>query len=163
MSLQLLDGVSAAFNFQTDINTADLATANLGSGAAQPAATSTNFDSWKCIASYMSIDISQELLDRTTFCTQGWKGRFAALKDLQGRLDGFAAKGAGGGNIANPSYMFGTSKGIPTLATLDSGCTISFNAMAARDHSGLRAQANSERSMEFMQDSTYFAPVFVWA
>ena len=163
MSLALIDGISAAFNFNTSVFTTDLNTANATNGSYPSNSSGGNFSNgsnWTCTAAYASFDFTQELLDRTTFCTGGWKGRFAALKDMIGRLDMFASKGS---PISNPSYMFGTALGVPMLATIDSGCTITALIKQSRRHIGLRAAANSEDSMEFAQDGTYLAPVIVWA
>jgi hypothetical protein len=158
MALQLLDGTSAVFDFQTDVNSTDLNAANTVGGA-MPAATSANFDSWKCAAGYLSLDITREMLERTTFCTGGWRGRVPALKDLQGRLEGFSSKGA---KISDPLYLFATTKGVPTIVTIDTGCTISAEIMASRHHTGVRAAQNSEMGLDFVQDGTYIPPATVW-
>jgi hypothetical protein len=162
MALSLIDGISAAFNFNTSVLSADLTAANVAGGS-YPTSTGGNFSngsSWTCTAAYASFNFSQDLLDRTTFCTGGWKGRFAALKDLTGRLDMFASKGS---PISNPTYMFGTALGVPMLATIDSGCTITALIKESRRALGIRAAANSEDSMEFAQDGTYLAPSVTWA
>lgn len=162
MSLGLIDGISAAFNFNTSVFAADLTAANVAGGA-YPSNSGGNFSNgstWNCTAAYASFNFSQDLLDRTTFCTGGWKGRFSALKDLTGRLDMFASKGS---PISNPGYMFGTPLGVPMLATIDAGCSISALIKQSRRSIGLRAAANSEDSLEFAQDGTYLAPVIVWA
>jgi hypothetical protein len=158
MAQTLLDGTTAAFNFQTDVLAADLTAANV-SGGAYPATTSTALDSWKCMARYLSIDIDRALINRTTFCTAGWMGHVPALKNLVGRLAGFMSKGS---SISNPLYMFGTTFGIPMIATLDTALTISALVMASRDHLGMTAMENSEREMTFESDGTYLAPAVSW-
>jgi hypothetical protein len=159
-TVQIIDGVSAAFNFQTDTYGADVNQSNNVISPSYPSSNASNYASWSCVANYCSVDLTQELLDRTTFCTAGWKGRFAALKDLMGRVDGFMSQGS---PISNPAYMFGTTKGIPLLATFNTGCMINVNAMCSRWHGGLRAQSNSEMGMEWAQDSTYLSPSISWA
>jgi hypothetical protein len=154
----LLDGTSANFNFQTDVNAADLTAANQ-TGATIPPATSANYDSWKCAASYMSVDITQEFLIRTTFCSNRWVGRTPGLRDLNGLLDGFMSSGI---KISDPLYLFQTTLGIPWIATINTGLTISANIMASRQHSGIRAFQNSEMGVAFAQDGTYISPSTVW-
>ncbi len=162
----LIDGVSAAFNFQTDVNSTDVAQANNGSGGSvYPSNLSggMNSDSWKCICGSFDMIISQQLLPRTTFCGNGWEGMFAATKRLSGTLGLFQSKGAPGGDVSNPGYMFGTAgKGIPALATMDTGCTVTANIMCASDSSSLIAMANSSRQMAWAADGTYLSPIIVW-
>lgn len=159
MAQSLLDGTTAAFSFKTDINATDLSAANV-SGGSYPAATSTNYDEWKCMARYLSLDFDRTLLSRTTFCTSGWMGHVPGLKNIVGRLSGFASKGS---TISNPLYLLGTTFGVPMLATLDTSCTVTALIHCSRDHIGLTAQENSEREVTFESDGTYIAPTVSWA
>lgn len=156
--LQLLDGVSAAFDFATDTNATDLTNANQATPTF-PAATSANFNSWKCVANYMSVDITQEFLIRTTFCSNRWVGRTPGLRDLNGILDGFASQGV---TISDPMYMFSTTKGIPWIATVNTGCTLSGLIMAGRNHIGMRSFQNSEMAMSFATDGSFYSPSSTW-
>ena len=161
--LMLMDGVNNAsvLDFQTDVTSADVTAANMTGGTFPASAfnTSGGADSWKCTADYVSLDITQRMIERTTFCAGGWVGRFAGLKDLAGRIDGFLSQGS---KISNPFYMFSVAGAIPWMATLATGCTISALIRAARYHLGMRVQANSEMGMEFMSDGTYIQPSCAW-
>lgn len=154
----LLDGVSSLFDFQTDINSTDLTNANQASPTF-PAASSSNFNSWKCMANRLSLTISQEFLIRTTFCTGRWVGRTPGLRDINGVLDGFMSQGA---LISDPMYMFSTVKGIPWIATINTGLTIQGNIMAARDTFGIQSFQNSDSSMAFATDGTWLSPSTTW-
>lgn len=154
----LLDGVSSLFDFQTDVNSSDLAAANTAAGTI-PAASSSNMNSWKCMANYLSLDITQEFLIRTTFCSGRWVGRTPGLRDINGMLDGFLSQGA---LISDPLYLFSTAKGIPWIATINTGMTISGCIMAGRNHIGMRSFQNSEQGVSFATDSTFVTPASTW-
>jgi hypothetical protein len=134
MALSLLDGTSAAVDFT-------IATI-----------------SYKCIANYLSIDFVRDMFEYTTFCTAGgWRTRTPGMKQGIGRLDGFAAKGVT--TIVDPLALFSGSAGSAFVFTVDTGCTLTGTLVVTRDHTGMRAAANSERGIDF---ETQGAVTSVW-
>jgi hypothetical protein len=155
MPLKLLDGTSAAFSFQTDVNSADL----LAAGSGSFPAGSTNFDAWTCVANELSLELSQTFIDKTTFCSNRWVGRTVGRRDISGRLSLIESKGT---PVSNPAYLFSTTSSIPMLATLDVGCTLSAMIVGSRRTVGARAYDNYSGSLEFMTDGQVYSPAWVW-
>lgn len=133
MALSLLDGTSAAVDFT-------IATI-----------------SYKCIANYLSLDFVRDMFEYTTFCGTGWRTRTPGMKQGIGRLDGFAAKGVP--TIVDPLALFATTLGSAFVFTVDTGCTLTGTLIVNRDHTGMRAAANSERGIDF---ETQGAVTSVW-
>lgn len=128
MALSLLDGSSATLDFTT------------GSSPV----------SWKCVVSYMSIDLGRRLEDRTTFCTGGgWASGVPTMKQAAIRLDGFMSTGA---TFSDPLAMMATTAAVPFVATFFTGCTYTGNMHAVGQHSGMRAQGASEMGLSAVSD-----------
>lgn len=106
----------------------------------------TSTTSMKCAFNRISADIVREFTEKTTFCSSGWRSRQPGMKQLIGRLDGFASKGT---IYSDPLALFADNTARPFVITVDTGCTLSGNMHAARDHIGLNAAANSERGIDF--------------
>lgn len=125
MAISLLDGTVSAFNFTIAAST-----------SAQ----------WPCVSNYMSCDLVREFFEQTTFCSSGWRSRTPGLKQLIGRIDGYANKGFA---YSDPSVLFATTAGFAFVATFDTGCTFTGTLQAARFHVGLHAGAQSEMGLDF--------------
>jgi hypothetical protein len=134
--LALLDGSTAAFDFTT---------------VTYPAGTAeTPAKSWKCVASYFSIDFGRRMEDRTTFCTTGgWASGVPTLMQGAIRIDGFASKGI---KPSDPLYLFVNTHSVDFVATVDSSCTLTGSMHAVGHHTGLRAQGASEMGVSAVTD-----------
>jgi hypothetical protein len=132
MALALLDGTSAAVNIAINTN------------------------SYNCIFSYVSADISRQFNEYTTFCSTGWRSRVPGMKQITGRLDGFLSTGA---NISDPSQYFASQVASNFVLTFTINCTYTFTGWVGKPHSGIRAAANSELSLDYESND---APTFAW-
>lgn len=138
MALALLDGVEAAVDMTIETD---------GSTAV----------SYKCMANYLSADFVRDFNERTTFCTTGsWRARTPGMRQMFGRIEGFASKGWAG---ADPLVLMATNTPKDFIFTVDTGCTLTGQLHSARDHTGMRAQGNSERGIDF---ESYGAVTSVW-
>lgn len=102
--------------------------------------------SLKCAFSYMSFDFVREMFEQTTFCSSGWRSRIPGMKQLLGRLDGFATTGAA---FSDPLAYMTTTVPVAIVATLDTSCTLTFSGFVNRSHVGLRAAGASEAGLDF--------------
>lgn len=128
MALALLDGSSSTIDFTS------------GSSPV----------SWKCVVSYMSIDIGRRMEDRTTFCTGGgWASGVPTMKQAAIRLDGFLSTGL---TISDPLALFATTAAVAFVATFFTGCTFTGTMHAVGQHSGMRAQGASEMGVSAVSD-----------
>lgn len=106
----------------------------------------------RCWATYLSVDLTRAMLDRTTFCTSGWTDVFPSLRSAQGRIEGFANKGL---SISDPMAWFTDQTARSVTFSADNSCTMTGNAFCASDHTGLRAAANSERGISFVNSGPW--------
>lgn len=130
MALALLDGSAAGIDFST--------------GSAPV--------SWKCVASYMSVDIGRRMEDRTTFCTSGgWASGVPTMKQAAIRVDGFLSSGV---SISDPMLLFSSTSAVAFVATFATGCTLAGDMHAVGFHAGMRAQGASEMGMSAVSNGT---------
>lgn len=127
MPLTLLDGTTAAVSMKI--------------GSAQPPTVEYN-----CSMRYLSADIVRDFTEATTFCQSGWRTRTPGMKQLVGRMDGYASKG-------DPSSGAGilTASTVPLnfIFTLDTLCTFTGAMHVGREHFGIQAAAQSERGIDW--------------
>jgi hypothetical protein len=108
--------------------------------------------SYKTVFNYWSADLERDFTEATVFSSGGWRARIPGLKRLTGRADGYASKGA---PQSDPTQSGFTSQtGVAIVLTADTGCTFTFTGFVGRAHTGLRAAANSEFSLEFESTGT---------
>lgn len=120
MAIALLDGSAASIDFTT---------------GASPV-------SWKCIVSYMSVDIGRRMEDRTTFCTGGsWASGVPTMLQAAIRLSGFLATGL---TVGDPLALFASTTAVAFVATFFTGCTLTGTMHATGFHAGVHAQGASE-------------------
>lgn len=134
MALALLDGTAASIDFTT---------------GATPV-------SWKGIASYMSIDIGNELFEQTTFNSGGWRARIRGLKQGVGRLAGFLNTGVA---VSDPLVLFASSGPTAFVGTYFTGCTLTGSLQPRNYHAGMAAAGNSEMGLDF---ETYNSVTSAW-
>ena len=157
MAQKTLDGTNAAFDFTTDIATADLTAANVIGGNLPSG--SVNYDSWKCVATDFSLEETQQFIQKVTFCSNRFIARSPGLRDFQGHLGLIESKGV---PVSNPGYLFNTYQGVPCMVTLDVGCTWSGMIMASRRQIGAQAYNNFNGGLDFMTDGTFISPSYIW-
>lgn len=133
MAQALLEGTTAAFDFSSGLRS------TFGG-------TPATAISWKTVASYLSIDLGREMFDQTTFGNTGWAARIGGQKRAVGRLAMIASKGL---VISDPLYLMANNFPWACVATLDTGCTLSFDAVQSNRHIGIAAAGNSEDGISF--------------
>lgn len=143
MALVLLEGTSAAFDFTSGLRT---------SFGGTPATAV----SWKNVASYLSLDLGREMFPQTTFNNSGWSARIGGQKSAAGRLAMIASKGLA---ISDPLYLMANNFPWACVCTIDTGCTLSFDAVQSNRHIGIQAAGNSEDGIAF---ESYNAVTSAW-
>lgn len=133
MSIQLLDGTTAAFGVT-------FAARSAYGGSAGTAVE------LKCTATYWSADIMREMFEQTTFCSTGWRSRIGGMKQLIGRIDGFSSTGI---VASDPLLYFANNFPIAVVATVTTSCTLTHDAFVNRRHEGMRAAGNSEAGYDY--------------
>jgi hypothetical protein len=137
MALSLLNGTDAAISIKIDSVTPPLVEYN-------------------CHFRYVSADFVRDFTETTTFCGTGWRSRTPGMKQIVGRLDGYMSKG----DVAsNPGILQSNSSPMYFVQTFDTGCTYTGQLHVGRDHAGVQAAAQSERSIDW---ESYGAVTIAW-
>ena len=143
MPEKLLDGTNAS----ADLTIQDLDATGTVTGTAT---------SIKCIIGDMSIQHTQQTIQKGTFCSSSWMKNSPGFRQGALTASGYASSGQ---KYSDPLALINKPRASRYIATFDTGCTEQFDAVTTLDSIGIGAFRNSDRNMAAVFDG---APSSTW-